>query len=956
MRGNIKQYIKRSAAAVMCAVTVFALRTPVSAETLAEQQNTDYGTAVNFDYGVSGDYAAKLAEYEKNGYSAAKGSSISVKATDYISSEKAFEIKEDALLWKEDNGFAEWRINVGSAGLYRLKITYRALENESGKIRRALEIDGETPFDECTNLTLYRIWRDKGNPTVNTAGDEVRPAVEEIYDWQTVTLTDTYAVYGEGLEFYLSEGVHTVKLLSVDRGMYLRSLEFVPAVKNPAYSELSKDYAPSKSASDTVRFEAEALENTVSKNTGVLRMGADGDPATTPFKTGYSVMNIIGGDTWTSGAAAITWKFNIKQAGYYCLGMRVRQNYRDGLPSYRRIAIDGKVPFSELEEYKLVYNKNWYYTTLGGDEPYYIWLDSGEHTLTMSVVQGGCGELYKMLETDSLALSELVLKITMITGQNADPNYDFELEKYIPGLIDTLKTLMANMEKMMKLMLDISENKPAKYHQLESMITRLRAMTDDPFVIATRTDELNDILTSYGTWMSEVRSHPLAIDYFELSGKPLSGTGVSRLYERLWCGAVNFCMTFIKDYSNVASTTAGSADIKETLDVWIGRGTNWANLIKRMSDEEFTANTGIDVKINILPSGQLNSGSANALLLAVSSGRAPDVSMGTAAASVGEFSMRNAVTDLTAFSDFEEVKARFLDKLFIPMTYKDGVYGLPETMDFHVMMYRKDIMAELGIHLPDTWEELREYVVPILYRNNMEFYLGTDQFNTFLYQNGGSYYSDDLFYSAIGSSAGYKAFKEYTDLFTLYGVPVSANFFNRFRSGEMPIGIVSFALYMQITAAAPELYGKCGIALIPGTPGENGKINRTYTGISAESVMIMEQSAKKQAAWEFIKWWTDSAVQSRFGEEIESLMGETARWNTANLAAFTNMAWDHTDLDIIMNSYNDVTQIPVVLGGYFTTRHITNAFNRTVISGTDAMTSLEKAVKDINRELKRRRK
>ena len=85
-------------------------------------------------------------------------------------------------------------------------------------------------------------------------------------------------------------------------------------------------------------------------------------------------------------------------------------------------------------------------------------------------------------------------------------------------------------------------------------------------------------------------------------------------------------------------------------------------------------------------------------------------------------------------------------------------------------------------------------------------------------------------------------------------------------------------------------------------------------------------------------------------------MGETARWNTANLAAFTNMAWDHTDLDIIMNSYNDVTQIPVVLGGYFTTRHITNAFNRTVISGTDAMTSLEKAVKDINRELKRRRK
>lgn len=45
----------------------------------------------------------------------------------------------------------------------------------------------------------------------------------------------------------------------------------------------------------------------------------------------------------------------------------------------------------------------------------------------------------------------------------------------------------------------------------------------------------------------------------------------------------------------------------------------------------------------------------------------------------------------------------------------------------------------------------------------------------------------------------------------------------------------------------------------------------------------------------------------------------------------------------------------MVLGGYFAGRHINNAFNRVVISGQNARDSLEESVKDINRELKRRR-
>lgn len=47
--------------------------------------------------------------------------------------------------------------------------------------------------------------------------------------------------------------------------------------------------------------------------------------------------------------------------------------------------------------------------------------------------------------------------------------------------------------------------------------------------------------------------------------------------------------------------------------------------------------------------------------------------------------------------------------------------------------------------------------------------------------------------------------------------------------------------------------------------------------------------------------------------------------------------------------------IPNVLGGYYTGRHINNAWNRVVIDGMLPRESLERAVSDINKELERKR-
>jgi len=363
------------------------------------------------------------------------------------------------------------------------------------------------------------------------------------------------------------------------------------------------------------------------------------------------------------------------------------------------------------------------------------------------------------------------------------------------------------------------------------------------------------------------------------------------------------------------------------------------------------------VNINILPVGQLNAGGVNALMMSITSGKSPDVALGTSSTSPAEFAMRNATYDISQFSDFNSIKQRFLPNIFTPFEYgngkKIGVYALPETMDFNVMFYRKDILDELKIKLPTTRQDLYNNVLPILYQNNMEFFYPAD-FSQFIFQNGASYYTADGKKSALDTPQAYQAFKECAELYTNYGIPISADFFNRMRSGEMPMGISNFRMYMLFTAAAPELAGRWGIAPIPGTLKSDGTIDRSAGGLASSCACILNASNQKDSSWEFLKWWTSTETQETFSSQIESRVGIEGRWNSANIQAFENLPWNNGEINVIQDYWKWAQEPPVVLGGYFTSRHLNNAWNRVIIDGEPVRDALEEAVYDINKELKMR--
>jgi len=963
----------RLIAVAMSMVLVSSSALIADAATLAEQLKPDAEYGVSFDYQVNDNYQAVLNHYSEEGFvSAAVSQPIHILASEFTNAQKAPDIIEQdgqtgVVRWAEDNDYLEWTVNIPSSGLYSIQVTYEAANDNGAEIVRALTIDGNVPFQECSSIALYRKWIDDGKPIVNSIGDEVRPGVDQMIEWQTSPLFDPLGMYDEALKFYIEQGSHTLRLSVVDEPLLLKSIEIYASEVLPSYKEVEASYEAKgyRTASKEIRFEAEG-EQIAYKSSSTLRMSNDGDPLASPQAIGSIVMNVLGGSAWQNGNSSVTWTFDVEEAGLYKLALRVRQNYREGLPSYRRIEIDGETPFKEWQAYKFSYNKNWRNEVLSNESgnPYYIYLEAGKnHTLTMSAKQGDLNSITQIITADSLRLSEMLLKITMITGRNPDINYDYELDIKIPTLLDTMSSIAENMHNCMDVMEKVSNNRPSKYYQMESMIVQINALIEDPFYIPRQLDVFNTILTTYGEWATQFQQQPLMLDYIELVpiNKVIENLH-SNFFQNFAVSTVNFLKSFIKDYDSILGVGSADYEITTTLDVWIGRGKDWGMLLKQMADEEFTPKTGIGVRMNILPAGQLNAGNVNAMLLAISSGRAPDVGLATPTASIGEFALRNAVCDLSQFSDFEDIRKQFMEELFIPMTYNNGIYGLPETMKFTAMIYRKDILSQLGLSLPNTWEELYDKVIPVLYQNNMQFYMpgGTNGnvdtgFSMFLYQLGGQFYSDDLLYSAYDSPEAYQAFREYTEIFTLYGVPLVANFFNRFRSGETPIGISDYGEYMQLLAAAPELNGKWGIAPIPGHEMEDGTINRTHTGILAESSMIMSQSDNQEEAWEFLKWWMSTEVQQQYGNEIESLIGKAARWNTANTTAFESLAWPRDDLVQIRKSFENITQIPVVLGGYFCSRHIGNAFNRVVVSGANPRDSLEEAVEDINHELKRRR-
>jgi ABC-type glycerol-3-phosphate transport system substrate-binding protein len=119
--------------------------------------------------------------------------------------------------------------------------------------------------------------------------------------------------------------------------------------------------------------------------------------------------------------------------------------------------------------------------------------------------------------------------------------------------------------------------------------------------------------------------------------------------------------------------------------------------------------------------------------------------------------------------------------------------------------------------------------------------------------------------------------------------------------------------------------------------------------------MLLPAAKNQEAAWTFLKWWVSAETQVRFGRELESLIGAAARYNTANVRAFEQLAWSAGQRDVLLEPWGWVVGTPEVPGGYYTSRHSLNALRKVMNDNEEPRETLLDYTRTINRELTKKR-
>lgn len=847
-----------------------------------------------------------------------------------------------------EKGSLTWEVNVDREGLYNVGITYLPAEGKGSSMERKFLIDGNVPFTEAGGIVLPRVWaNEKDEIDRDSRGNDLRPKQTERPTWQQTYLKDNEGYFSEPYLFYFTPGKHTLTLESVREPMIVGALTLMQEPEAPSYTEMktqyeAKGYKPAKDILIKVQGEAAAY-----KSEPVLFPIADrSSPATEPFHVSKFRINTIGGTNWRLPGQWIEWNVEAPEDGLYKIALKERQNAVRGVYSARKVYIDGIVPFKEMEAVPFTYHSDWTMATLGGDEPYLFYLTKGRHSLRLEATLGEVSPMLRQVQDSLFALNEIYRKILIITGSSPDPYRDYQLEKQIPGMLDGLREQADRLEEVSAQLQKLAKGKSEQSAILDKMAYQLEDFYDRPDTIAQRLKDFKTNVGSLGTWILSVREQPLEIDYLVLASPDSKlPKAKASFWSKIKYFFANFFYSFFEDY-NVFGGDQGNG--KETITIWLDAGRDQAQIMRSLLDTTFTPASGVNVDLKLM---------SNAVLMnATLAGKAPDVAIAAGNDLPVNFAARGAAHNLAEFPDYEQVAGRFMESSLVPYRYRGGVYALPDQVYFNVLFYRKDILKELNLEVPKTWDDVNQ-MIPVLQQHHLEFGLplGMESYAIFLLQNKGSFYLNDGAQSGLSSESAMKAFRTWTNYFTNYKLPLAFELGNRLRTGEMPIGIGYYSFYNFLQVSAPEIRGLWGFANVPGTRDADGTIHSELSG-AGTSVVMLESSKRKDAAWQFMKWWTSAETQASYGKEIEGLLGASARYPTANVEALKSLPWPARDYENLESAWSWVRGIPEVPGGYFTARHLDNAFREVINNGTNAREALGDYVEIIDQELLNKRR
>lgn len=954
-RGNAKRVIALSMAMCM-AVTVLPTMqlNAQGAEQTAQSTVTESYSNERLDNGYTkvsaaytfAEYQGDVLEYDIASAYQNGDAQLTAETMGYAGGSKVLSI--------DAKGTAELEIEVPSSAVYYMNIDYLANSESILPVEAGIMINGAYPFYEMRQQKLESRWTAKPDKVYDSYGNEVVSMPDKVYEWQNKYIQDSTYRYTQPLGIELVQGKNTISIALNEGTLLLGNISLTTKPQIAAYSG-------SETATGSGLIEIQA-EDFLYRNDSAIHATCEYDPDLYPYQAGNRVMNTVDATSFGEGGQEVTYSFTAEQAGNYYIAFHYSQSSKSDFPVFMNVKIDGEIPNTEFENHAFAYEKKYEMYTMVDSEgnKLSVPLEAGTHTISLQISMEPIRESLETIEKIMGKVNDLSLEVTKVVGTNKDKYRDFSLEGYIPGIGDTMTGWADELSQVMEnaKVYNPGKDKIAAFSSVKIAENQLRSLAKKPDELIYRIDELATSTSSVNQHLANLidslNGNDFSLDsiylYQEDAKKQLPKN--KNLFVKAWLGIIRFFTSFGEQAYSSTNTNPAH------LQVSVNRSRQHLEIMQLMINEQFTPQTGIEVDLSLMPD-------QTKLVLANASGDSPDVATGVNYSIPFELGIRGALKDLTEFDDFAEVAERYNAGLIMPYVIGDSIYAIPETMNFQVMFYRKDILDKLGLEVPDTLEEV-EAMLPDLQMRGLNFYYPTARtvgMKTFLdttpilFQSGGTLYDGTVDKATLTSEEIVEGFTTLTDLFTIYNLPKDVpNFYQHFRNGDYPIGISDFGNYNMISNAAPEIDGSWGVALIPGIANEDGEVMR-YSSAGAESTFLFQSTPEReQQAWEFVKWWSSAEVQAEFGQRLQITYGDEYYWNTANAEAFAQLPWDSDDKEVILEQLDWTLEAPRALASYMVERELSDAYNLVVLGAKSASVreALDDAQKNVKRETQRK--
>ena len=728
----------------------------------------------------------------------------------------------------------------------------------------------------------------------------------------------------------------------------------------------------------------------------------------------------------------------------------VKYGLDDGTPT---------VPFDEAYRTRFNYSKDWEVENIGdAKSEFKFYFEKGvEYTVYYEVGLGDLASYIKEVQDSLNVINSCYLSIIKLTGASPDQYRDYGFNQIMPEVITAMLTEADNLDTVANKFEELAGSTGSQVATLRQVSILLERMGKKESEIAKNLSNLKSNIGTLGTWLNTVKQQGLLVDYVAIQPLDAEKPRVNaNIFESAWFEIRAFFVSFFVDYNSMGVKEDAEIDPEESIDVWLAYGRDQSLIWRNLIDTDFTPNTNIPVQLKLVAAGTLlpsvlsgqgpdvyiGLGAADTINYAIR-GAIKDVNGNAGYVNTYGYDVtltekgendytRTYYVDPDLDGDGVEDLAEIPDVVFdrnkgkeytredgstgvkyevdkeksvvfnyantIPISLLGKTYGVPETTNFSMLFYRMDVLAELNVDVPRTWDDLLEAITKFQ-SNNMQVGLSyLSAMTTFVYQKGGSQwlYEDASEYADptqfdpgyAGAQIGYgtdialDAFHFCARLYTDYSFPVAFDAANRFRTGEMPVIITDYCtLYNTLTVFATEIRGLWSFAPLPGfqktdengefiyETDENGQIlrdednkpipevnNCAVASLTATVMLHKEGNATRtENAWKYMKWQAGADQQASYGNQMVAIIGPSAKYATANNQALRSLSWSSTEMNSLLAQFENLAAVPNYPGSYIISRYVEFAFLAAVNDKADPVDQMSTYVTTINKELYRKR-